>query len=462
MIVSNACEARAHRALCIAHPILPRHTPGETTPRARPGQRVSEKQILGQFVGRDVWQMRGCRERKAGVPRAYAQAGYIVEARKVFEEMPTKDEASFTAMIAALGRVGEVRAAKIIFDGMPVWNTMSWNTMLQVFSTNSYVEEAEKMFETLLEKNVVSWTGMIAACGEQGNPEKARGYFDTMPFFDLVAWCSIVTAYAQNAHAGEAKFLFDMMPEHNLVVFNVMVLAYAQNGNFDEARSMFEQMPFRDSISWTAMGTAYAQNGHLQEAWKVFEVMPEKNLVSWNAMIQAVSQVGRLDAMAELGYSRLLNDRNRNQWRTLRDKSVAEALGHLYLMLLDGWEPNEVTYLSLVSACGHAGMLKDALSHFKAMAFDHRLRPQAGHFRSILDLLSRAGRLAEAKDLIQNMPFVPETPAWATLLSACGTQGDSRQESSSVAQSVLEMRSRSCGSYVLISNLYSAKKYARQ
>ncbi|EFJ06216.1 hypothetical protein SELMODRAFT_135827 [Selaginella moellendorffii] len=181
-----------------------------------------------------------------------------------------------------------------------------------------------------------------------------------------------------------------------------MVLAYAQNGNFDEARSMFEQMPFRDSISWTAMGTAYAQNGHLQEAWKVFEVMPEKNL------------------------------------------------------------PNEVTYLSLVSACGHAGMLKDALSHFKAMAFDHRLRPQAGHFRSILDLLSRAGRLAEAKDLIQNMPFVPETPAWATLLSACGTQGDSRQESSSVAQSVLEMRSRSCGSYVLISNLYSAKKYARQ
>ncbi|EFJ05207.1 hypothetical protein SELMODRAFT_137502 [Selaginella moellendorffii] len=179
----------------------------------------------------------------------------------------------------------------------------------------------------------------------------------------------------------------------------------------------------------------YGKCGDVESARQAFREVYEPNTISWNIMIAALS---------DNGYS------------------VAEALGHLYLMLLDGWEPNEVTYLSLVSACGHAGMLKDALSHFKAMTFDHRLRPQAGHFRSILDLLSRAGRLAEAKDLIQNMPFVPETPAWATLLSACGTQGDSRQESSSVAQSVLEMRSGSCGSYVLISNLYSAKKYARQ
>jgi len=171
----------------------------------------------------------------------------------------------------------------------------------------------------------------------------------------------------------------------------------------------------------------YAKCGFVNKAYSVFENMfCRKSLVTWNTMIMAFAMHGDAYKALELF------------------KQMGRA----------GVHPDAVSYLAVLCACNHAGLVEDGVQLFDSMA-GSGVTPNVKHYGSVVDLLGRAGRLKEAYDIINSMPMFPDVVLWQSLLGACKTYGN--VEMAEIAsRKLVEMGSNSCGDFVLLSNVYAA------
>ncbi|EFJ31512.1 hypothetical protein SELMODRAFT_87412 [Selaginella moellendorffii] len=149
-------------------------------------------------------------------------------------------------------------------------------------------------------------------------------------------------------------------------------------------------MPERDTASWNAILAAFAQCGHVAHAELLFEQMPRRSLVSWNAMISMHGRSGRFH----------------------------RALDLLCAMRAAGFQPDQVSYLSVLAACNHVGLVEESSSLFLAMAEELGGGSGIEHYSSMVDLLGRAGQVEFAREIIQSMPFVPDAKALGALSGA--------------------------------------------
>ncbi|EFJ24181.1 hypothetical protein SELMODRAFT_174459 [Selaginella moellendorffii] len=178
-------------------------------------------------------------------------------------------------------------------------------------------------------------------------------------------------------------------------------------------------MPEWDTISWTIMITAYAHKGHIAQAQRFFDGIQQRDVASWNAMIVAYALNG------------------------YRARSI-ELLGELGVA---GMDPDEVTFTSVMGACGHAGSVDAARDYLRSMRVDRGLAPREEHYACVIDALCRAGQIHRAEDLIANMPFLPGITEWTSLIAACKSQRDVERVLARVSE--LEHNSEV---YVLLSN----------
>eukprot|EP01018_Ginkgo_biloba_P019477 Gb_00849 [translate_table: standard] len=281
------------------------------------------------------------------------------------------------------------------------------------------IEYARHVFDKMTERNVVSWTTMIAGYTQNGNVDEALKLFQEMPERNVVSWTTMIAGYAQNGCVDEALKLFRKMPERNVISWTVMIAGYAQNGHFDKALKLFRQMQLAgvkpdsdifatvlpacanlaaldvgrevhidiirtgfqsDVFVGSALVDMYAKCGNIEDACKVFDEMPTQNVVSWTAMI-----VG----YAMNGYGK-------------------EALQLFEQMKLSHAKPDHVTFVGVLSACCHAGLVHDGWEYFNCMSRDHNITPKLEHYCCMVDLLGRAGHLDEAQDFINRMPLKPD------------------------------------------------------
>ncbi|KAF2317945.1 hypothetical protein GH714_041268 [Hevea brasiliensis] len=155
-------------------------------------------------------------------------------------------------------------------------------------------------------------------------------------------------------------------------------------------------------------------------------MMQEKNEVSWNSIIAAYGSHGHLE----------------------------ESLALFHKMLQDGIQPDNVTFLTILSACGHAGQVDKGIQYFRCMTEEYGIPAQMEHYACMVDLFGRAGRLNEAFETIKSMPFSPDEGAWGTLLGACRLHGNS--ELAEVASGhLLDLDPENSGGYVLLSNVHA-------
>ncbi|EFJ07386.1 hypothetical protein SELMODRAFT_72370, partial [Selaginella moellendorffii] len=138
-----------------------------------------------------------------------------------------------------------------------------------------------------------------------------------------------------------------------------MIVGYSRQGNLNRARTLFDSSQDEDPVRWNAMIQGYAHNGHSREALELFGAM-----------------------------------------------------------VVEGVRPDQATFVGVLAACNHVGVVANARSCLVSMIADHGLEdPRVEHFYSMLDVLARNGRLGEAEELIQTMPFEPDTVAWTSLLA---------------------------------------------
>lgn len=227
-------------------------------------------QIVKEFDGSDLV-VNNC------MINANIQWGKLDRARTLFDEMPERNEVSWSALISGFMKYGRVEESMWYFERNPFQNVVSWTAAISGLVRNGLSFEALKLFFRLLESGVrpndVTFTSVNRACGELGH------FGLGMSVLGLIV---------------KAGF------EHYLSISNSLITLSLRMGEIDLARRVFDQMEKRDVVSWTAILDVYVEAGNLREARRIFDNMPERNEISWSAMISRYSQSGYAEEALKL------------------------------------------------------------------------------------------------------------------------------------------------------------------
>eukprot|EP01018_Ginkgo_biloba_P036819 Gb_28171 [translate_table: standard] len=365
----------------------------------------------------------------------YAKCGSIENARCVFDKMLQRDVISWTAMIAGYAQSGHVDEALELFQKMPERNVVSWTAMVAGYAQIGLVEEAQKFFQEMPERNVVSWNAMIAGYAQNGNAEEALKLFQEMPERNTVSWNAMIAGYAQNGHSEEALKFFRQMQlagvKPNSMTFASVLPAYASVAALEQGMEIHEEIMKSGFESDVFVGNAlvdmYAKCGSMENARILFDKMPQRDVVSWNAVIAGYAMHGC-------------------------DK---EALELFRQMQHSRTKPDHVTFVGVLSACCHSGLVDEGWQYFDCMSQYYHITPTMEHYGCMVDLLGRAGRLDEAQDFIYKMPIKADVNVWRCLLGACRIHNNI-EVGECVAVHLFELDPENSAPYVLLSNIYAA------
>lgn len=335
----------------------------------------------------------------------YAKSVDIRIALQVFEEMPSPDLVSYNVLMAECVRVGDVESARKVFDRMPEKDLFSWNTLIHGYATGGDLDAARQLFDRNCDR-------------------------------DLISWSSMITGYARSRQSNEALRLFREMQLAKVVpdgVTMVSVLsACGDVGALAMGKMVHEHIKINGIEIDVKLGTSlldmYAKCGDIENALEVFDEMHVRDVLTWSAMIMGLANHGCGEIALDL-FSR---------------------------MLAEGIQPNDITFVGVLSACSHAGLVTRGWTYFTSMN-EYGVNPKIEHYGCMVDLLGRAGCLQEAKDIIINMPFVPDAVVWRALLGACRIHRNVELAEEAIIN-LLELEPHVDGHYVLLSNIYAQGK----
>ncbi|XP_057952675.1 pentatricopeptide repeat-containing protein At5g44230 [Malania oleifera] len=311
------------------------------------------------------------------------------------------------------------------------------NTLIDMYVKCGSVDCGRRVFDEMPEKDVISWTSLIVAYAKSGDMEAAACLFDGLPVKDMVAWTAVVTGYAKNARPREALDFFERMQEAGVRTDEVTLIgvisACAQLGAAKYAswvQNVAEQSGLgatKTVVVGSALIDMFSKCGNVEDAYKVFASMNEKNVFSYSSMILGFAMHGHASAAVQL----------------FHDMVKTETV------------PNGVTFIAVLTACSHAGMVEEGRRLFANMEKCYGVTPNADHYACMVDLLGRAGRLEEAFELVKSMSTEAHGGVWGALLGACRIHGNP-DIAEIAANHLFELEPEHIGNYVLLSNIYAS------
>lgn len=309
------------------------------------------------------------------------------------------------------------------------------SSLVDMYSKFGLPDYGRAVFDSISSLNSISWTAMISGYARSGRKCEAFQLFRQTPYKNLFAWTALVSGLVQSGNGVEALHLFVEMRHEGVSVTDPLVLssvvgACANLALWELGKQMhgvvitlgYESCLFISN----ALIDMYAKCSDLVAAKYIFCGMCRKDVVSWTSIIVGTAQHGQAE----------------------------EALTLYDGMVLAGVKPNEVTFVGLMHACSHAGLVSKGRALFRSMFEDYGIKPSLQHYTCLLDLFSRSGHLDEAENLIRTMPFNPDEPTWAALLSACKRHGDT-QMAVRIADHLLNLKPEDPSSFILLSNIYA-------
>lgn len=380
---------------------------------------------------------------KNGLIDMYAKSDSLTDARRAFDVMAHHNLISYNAMIEGYSRVETPSEALDLFHEMRLklfppslltfvsllglsaslstlelskqihalivkfgvsLELFAGSALVDVYSKCSCVKDAKLVFEEMIEKDIVVWNAMFSGFTQQLENEQALKLYLELQLsghkpndFTFTALLKAVSNLAslplgQQFHSQLIKMGLNNDP----FVANALVDMYAKCGSIEEARKMFRSTIWRDVVCWNSMITTFSQHGEAEEAIQLFEAM-----------------------------------------------------------IKEGIKPTYVTFVSVLSACSHVGLVEDGFRHFASMP-GFGIEPGTEHYVCMVSLLGRAGKLLEAKEFIEKMPIRPVAEVWRSLLSACRTTGNI-ELGKYAAEMAISTDPNDSGSYILLSNIFASK-----
>ncbi|KAI6669610.1 hypothetical protein NL676_004495 [Syzygium grande] len=338
----------------------------------------------------------------------YGKCGCLEIAREIFEQIPEKNVVAWNAMIMGFSLKGDSGSCIELFKRMNEGGVKaSLTTLSSVLASCSRVTLAENVFRDMEKTNIISWNVMISGYLKVGNYFEALRMFDEMKTAcvapDATTFTSVLSVCSQLASLEKGKEIHNSVVEStfskNEIVMGALLDMYAKCGAVDEAIQVFKQLPKRDLMSWTSMITAYGSHGQAFEALNLFAKMRHSNI-----------------------------------------------------------EPDQVTFLAVLSTCSHAGLVDQGCYYFDMMINVHCIKPGIEHYACLIDLLGRAGRLNEAYRFLQRAPEVSgNLELLSTLFSGCCLHKD-LELGEEIANAVAKTNPDESFSYIMLSNLYASAK----
>eukprot|EP01018_Ginkgo_biloba_P018692 Gb_36085 [translate_table: standard] len=372
----------------------------------------------------------------------YAKCGKVEIARQLFDKMPTRDVVSWNAMVAGYAQGEHSNEALTLFNEMEMSNvTPSAITMvsaLQACADLAVLEEGKRIHDYItrcgFESNVVVGTALINMYAKCGSADVARHMFDKMCKRDVISWSAMIDGYAHNGHANEALALFHEMQLAKVAPCTVtlasVLQACAHLASLQQGRGIHGYIfrsGFESDVSvGNSLITLYAKCGRINVARNLFDTMTKRNVASWSAMIGAYGLHG----------------------------CDEDALALFSQMQQTGIKPNYITFVCVLSACSHAGLVDEGWDYLDCMIRDYGIVPRVEHYACMVDLLGRAGHLEEAQHLVNKMPLEPDAGVWGSLLGACRIHCNI-ELGEHVAERLFDLEPQNFGWYVLLSNLYA-------
>ncbi|OWM81380.1 pentatricopeptide repeat-containing protein At5g66520-like isoform X2 [Punica granatum] len=314
------------------------------------------------------------------------------------------------------------------------WNLFLENTIVNLYGLCGEMGDARKLFDSMPQRDVVTWNTMITHSVKRGDIDRAHGYFVRMPERSVRSWTAMISGLVQCGKPEEAVQLFREMEgtgmRPNEVTVVALLAACADLGVLDLGREVHEfsdRSGFKKNthISNTLIDM-YVKCGCLEEARRVFDGMEERTIFSWSAMIYGLALHGQ----------------------------AQEALTFFDRMVHIGMRPNGVTFVGLLQACSHMGLVDRGREFFAEMTRDYGIVPEIEHYGCVVDLLSRAGHLQEAREFIENMPMVPNGIVWGALLGGCKVHKNIELAEEAIKH-LSELDPLNDGYYVVLSNIYA-------
>ncbi|KAL8222941.1 hypothetical protein R6Q57_020340 [Mikania cordata] len=369
--------------------------------------KLEEAEFL--FVNRDGFDLGSCNAMMFG----YINSGDIHKACGLFTLMhkngENPDEITLATMAKACAFLVSLKYGKQVHGyafklGVDQDLYLS-SSLLDMYIKCGDMEDAHHVFDEIRYPDEVSWTSMILGCVENGDENRAFVIYhkmrqsgvlpDEYTFATLIKACSYSTALEQgrqiHANAIKSNCGGDAYVSTSLIDF------YAKCGNIDESYSLFKRTRVHNIVIWNAMLVGLAQYGHGKEALDLFNDL----------------------------------------------KSNANLM------------PDRVTFIGVLSACSHSGLISEAYVYFDSMVRGYGIKPEIEHYSCLVDALGRGGLVKEAESLITTMPFEASSSMYRALLGACRVLGD-METGKRVATKLLELEPFDSSAYVLLSNIYAA------
>ncbi|KAL2348242.1 hypothetical protein Fmac_002242 [Flemingia macrophylla] len=343
---------------------------------------------------------------RRGLVRMYSGFGLMDSARNVFEgNLKDCDDQCFNSMIDGYVRAGQLERAQELFDMVPGWNK-------------------------------VASTCMIAGYLSAGQVLKATNLFNEMPDRDSIAWTAMIYGYVKNELIAEAICLFVEMMAHGVspltstyaVLFGAMgsvaYLDWGQQLHGMQLKTVYEY----DLILENSLIAMYAKCGEIDDAYRIFSDMTYRDKISWNCMIMGLSDHGR----------------------------ASEALKLYENMLEFGIYPDGLTFLGVLTACAHAGLVDKGWELFIAMVDTYDIQPGLEHYISIINLLGRAGKVKDAEEFVLRLPVEPNHAIWGALIGVCGLSKTDEDVARRAAKRLFELDPLNAPGHVALCNIYAA------
>ncbi|KAG6384767.1 hypothetical protein SASPL_153585 [Salvia splendens] len=373
----------------------------------------------------------------------YASCGQLQSARKVFDEMSERSPVAWSSMFSGYVRCGywlEVVGLFRKMRGMGIY--FNETTLISVFKACGRLGDLElgewiheHAVANGLMKNdnlITSLVDMYAKCGRL---ETARRLFDSMPSKDVIAWSAMISGYSHSDQRREALAIFHEMQRANVkpnevTMISVLsccgVLGALETGKWVHSYIKRKKLKLTVNLS-TALVDFYAKCGCVDIALELFHAAPSKSVWTWTALIQGLASNGRGET----------------------------ALEYFNLMVEENVEPNEVTFIGVLSACNHAGLVAQGCTYLARMSRDFGIEPKVEHFGCVVDMLGRAGLIEDAYSLITKMPLKPNAVIWRTLLASCRLHKKPEIAEEALKQ-VARLEPTHSGDYILLADAYAS------
>uniref|UniRef100_A0A0D9V140 DYW domain-containing protein n=1 Tax=Leersia perrieri TaxID=77586 RepID=A0A0D9V140_9ORYZ len=382
-------------------------------------------------------------------------------------------ENSLLTMYVKAGCMG---AALHVFESSRERNSITWSAMITGYAQNGEADSAVHMFLHMhtagFAPTEFTLVGVLNSCSDLGAlavGKQAHGLMVKLGFeVQMYVKSALVDMYAKCGCIGDAKEGFDQLYEVDIVLWTAMVAGHVQNGEHEEALTLYARMdkegiiPSNLTIAsvlracagiaalepgkqlhtqilkyglglgapvGSALSTMYSKCGNLEDGMSVFRRMPNRDVIAWNSIISGFSQNGCGNG----------------------------ALDLFEQMKMEGIVPDHITFINILCACSHMGLVDRGWDYFRSMTKDYGLTPRLDHYACMVDILSRAGMLKEAKDFIESITIDHGTCLWRIVLGACRSLRDFNV-GAYAGERLMELGTGDSSAYILLSNIYASQR----